>query len=239
MAKSIIHLADSRGKADHGWLKSFHTFSFSSYHDADRVHFGALRVLNDDRVAGGQGFGEHPHNNMEIISIPLKGELRHQDSMGNKGVIRPGEIQVMSAGTGIYHTEYNNIPDEATEFLQIWVFPNKRDVEPRYDQIQLAYKQHPNRLQQILSPDIGDEGAWIHQNAWFHMGVLEKGIDSTYALKDAANNGVYIFVIQGSITVEGQLLNKRDGYGMWDIEKFTLSALTDAEILLMEVPMSI
>lgn len=239
MAKSIIHLADSRGKADHGWLKSFHTFSFSSYHDADRVHFGALRVLNDDRVAGGQGFGKHPHNNMEIISIPLKGELRHQDSMGNEGIIRPGEIQVMSAGTGIYHTEYNNIPDEATEFLQIWVFPNKRDVEPRYDQTRLVYKQHPNRLEQILSPDIGDAGVWIHQNAWFHMGLMEKGNDTTYTLKDAANNGVYIFVIQGSITVDGQLLSKRDGFGLWDIEKLTLSAVTDAEILLMEVPISI
>lgn len=239
MAKSILHKAGSRGGADHGWLKSFHTFSFASYHNPDRVHFGALRVLNDDWVAGGQGFGEHPHNNMEIISIPLKGELRHQDSMGNRGVIKPGEIQVMSAGTGIYHTEFNNIPDEATEFLQIWVFPNKRDVQPRYDQAKLSYKKHPNQLEQVLSPDRESAGVWIHQNAWFHMGCIAQGNKTTYTVKDGANNGVYVFVLNGSILVDDQALDRRDGYGLWETETFTLEATADAEVLLMEVPMII
>ncbi|PRD46297.1 pirin family protein [Sphingobacterium haloxyli] len=239
MAKSILHKADSRGKADHGWLKSFHTFSFASYHNPDRVHFGALRVLNDDQVAGGQGFGEHPHNNMEIISIPLKGELKHRDDMGNAGVIRPREIQIMSAGTGIYHSEFNNIPDEAAEFLQIWVFPDKQNVEPRYDQVALNYKQRPNLLEQILSPTPEDDGVWIHQNAWFHIGIFEKGNSTEYSLKDPANNGVYIFVLTGSVQVGDQILNKRDGYGLWETETFTLEATADAEILLMEVPMEL
>lgn len=239
MAKTILHTADSRGKANHGWLKSYHTFSFASYHNPDRVHFGALRVLNDDRVEGGQGFGEHPHNNMEIISIPLKGELKHRDNMGNTGVIRPGEIQIMSAGTGIYHSEFNNILDEATEFLQIWIFPNKRNVAPRYDQVKLNYQQQPNQLEQILSPNPGEQGVWIHQNAWFHIGLLEKGNGTAYTLKDPANNGVYIFVLNGSIKVGDQALDKRDGYGLWETERFTLEATANAEILLMEVPMEI
>src|SRR5690606_33568939 len=183
MAQSILHLADSRGKADHGWLKSSHTFSFAGYHDPNRINFGALRVLNDDQVAGGRGFGEHPHDNMEIISIPLKGELKHSDSMGNETVIKPGEIQVMSAGTGIYHTEYNNSKDISTEFLQIWVFPNKRNVNPRYDQVALAYKDNLNTFEQILSPDPDDAGVWIHQNAWFHIGSFEKGRSAEYMFK--------------------------------------------------------
>jgi len=239
MAKSVLHLADSRGKADHGWLKSFHTFSFASYYNPDRVHFGALRVLNDDSVEGGKGFGAHPHDNMEIISIPLKGELRHGDSMGNKGVIKPGEIQVMSAGTGVYHEEFNNLPDEAAAFLQIWVFPNKRNVQPRYDQIKRNYQNQPNRLEQILSPHPDDEGVWIHQNAWFHIGTFEKGHQTYYALKDPANNGVYVFVLRGDITVNGQALHPRDGYGIWDVDRLNLSADTDAEVLLMEVPMEV
>jgi len=238
MAQSILHLADSRGKVNHGWLKSAHTFSFGSYHDSKRIHFGALRVLNDDHIAGGRGFGEHPHDNMEIITIPLSGALKHKDSMQNEAVIRSGEIQVMSAGTGIYHMEFNDNQDIPTELLQIWIFPNKRNVEPRYDQISISYKENLNRLEQILSPYPEDEGVWIHQNAWFHIGAFEQGKGATYSLK-AEGNGVYAFVIKGSVTVNGQLLNERDGYGIWDIDKLEIVAEKDAEILLMEVPMDI
>jgi len=238
MAQSILHLADSRGKANHGWLKSAHTFSFGSHHDPERIHFGALRVLNDDHIAGGRGFGEHPHDNMEIISIPLSGELKHKDSMGNEAVIRSGEIQVMSAGTGIYHMEFNNHQDIPTELLQIWVFPNKRNVEPRYDQTSISYKENPNVFEQILSPNPKDAGVWIHQNAWFHIGAFEHGKSIRYALK-AAGNGVYVFIIKGSVSINGQSLNERDGYGIWDTDSFEITAEKDVEILLMEVPMNI
>lgn len=238
MAKSVLHTADTRGQADHGWLKSAHTFSFASYHNAERMHFGTLRVLNDDRVSPGRGFGEHPHNNMEIISIPLKGALQHQDNMGHQGVIHPGEIQVMSAGTGIYHSEFNASRTEDVEFLQIWLFPNQQNVSPRYDQLEIDYKSRPNVLQQVLSPDSGDAGVWIHQRAWFNMGIFKPGADQKYSLKDPLN-GVYIFILEGSIKVGDQLLNRRDGYGLWEVSDFSFSAVEDAEVLIMEVPMVI
>lgn len=239
MAKSILHTADSRGKADHGWLKSYHTFSFAGYHDPDRVHFGALRVLNDDRVDAGQGFGQHPHQNMEIISIPLKGELKHRDNMGNEGIIRPGEIQVMSAGTGISHSEFNNSNTEQTAFLQIWVIPNKANVTPRYDQQKIHYREQINELEQILSPDQADKGVWIHQHAWFHIGRFDQHAHTTYNLKDPEHNGVYVFVLGGEVKIDQQKLQTRDGYGLWDISEFTLEAITEAEVLLMEVPMEL
>jgi len=238
MSQSILHLADSRGKVNHGWLKANHSFSFGSYHNPDRVHFGALRVLNDDYIAGGKGFGEHPHDNMEIISIPLSGELKHKDSMGNEAVIKHGEVQVMSAGTGIYHTEFNNSEEEAVELLQIWLFPNKRNVEPRYEQISIDYKKSINSFEQILSPDPNDAGVWIHQNAWFHIGAFEEGKSTDYSLK-AKGNGVYVFVIKGSIKVNGQIVDERDGYGVWDIENLQIHSENDSEVLLMEVPMNI
>jgi quercetin 2,3-dioxygenase len=233
---TILHKADTRGDADHDWLHSRHTFSFADYYDDERVHFGALRVLNDDTVAAGMGFGTHSHDNMEIISIPLEGDLEHKDSMGNVSVIKHGDIQVMSAGTGIYHSEYNKNKDKQVKFLQIWVFPDRRDVKPRYDQITLNTEDRHNRFQQILSPDPDDEGVWIYQNAWFHLGKFDKGFIADYYIK-AKGNGVYAFILSGEVTINNQQLNTRDGFGIWDVEKLSVKADTDAEFLLMEVPM--
>lgn len=238
MANSILHKADSRGGADHGWLKTKHSFSFASYYNPERMHFGVLRVLNDDIVAPGMGFGTHPHDNMEIISIPLEGDLEHRDSMGNTTVIRNGDIQVMSAGTGIQHSEYNRNKDKPVKFLQIWLFPNKKNVQPRYDQLSLQLKDRHNRLQQILSPSAEDDGVWIHQDAWFHIGHLDNGKTIDYSLHKKSN-GVYAFVLKGSLEINDQALEARDGYGLWDIDSIRLKASADAEVLLMEVPMSI
>ncbi|HAN79721.1 MAG TPA: hypothetical protein DCQ31_19140 [Bacteroidales bacterium] len=237
MKNTVLHKANTRGHANHGWLNSYHTFSFANYYNPERVHFGALRVLNDDTVEAGQGFGKHPHDNMEIISIPLEGDLEHKDSMGNVTVIKHGDVQVMSAGSGIFHSEYNKNKDKRVKFLQIWVFPDRTNVKPRYDQITLKLQDRVNKLQQILSPNADDEGVWIYQNAWFHIGKFSKEIETEYTLK-ANGNGVYAFVLEGDFTIDNQELNKRDGFGIWDIEKFKLKSLSEnAEILLMEVPM--
>lgn len=237
MENTVLHKADTRGNANHGWLNSYHSFSFAGYYNPERMHFGVLRVLNDDTVNPGMGFGTHPHDNMEIISIPLEGDLEHKDSMGNVATIKHGDIQVMSAGSGIQHSEYNRNKDKTVKFLQIWVFPNKKDVTPRYDQVTLNINDRHNKLQQILSPNADDEGVWIHQDAWFHMGKFDKGKEAEYAVKKKGN-GVYAFVLSGDVTVNGQKLNARDGFGMWDIDKVKLQADSDAEILLMEVPMA-
>jgi len=236
MTNTIVHKAETRGHANHGWLNSMHTFSFANYHNPERMHFGALRVLNDDTVEAGMGFGKHPHDNMEIISIPLEGDLEHKDSMENVSVIRHGDIQVMSAGTGIFHSEYNKNKDSRVKFLQIWVFPNKKNVTPRYDQITLDVADRHNKLQQILSPNPEDEGVWIHQNAWFHLGTFDKGISTEYKIK-AKGNGVYAFILKGDVTINEQILSTRDGFGIWDVDSFSVKADSDAEILLMEVPM--
>ena len=237
MAQSVLHKASTRGFANHGWLKSYHTFSFAGYYDPSRMNFGALRVLNDDQVQGGMGFGKHPHDNMEIISIPLEGDLEHKDSMGNTTVIRNGDIQVMSAGTGIYHSEYNKNADQQVKFLQIWIFPNKKNVTPRYDQISLLPENRKNKLQQILSPSPDDAGVWIHQNAWFHLGQFDAGEKSSYSIKLSGNGG-YVFVLKGSFSLNGTTLETRDGLGIWDTDAFALESLEDgSEILLMEVPM--
>lgn len=218
--------------------ESYHTFSFAGYYDPSRMNFGALRVLNDDQVQGGMGFGKHPHDNMEIISIPLEGDLEHQDSMGNTTVIRKGDIQVMSAGTGIYHSEYNKNANQEVKFLQIWIFPNKKNVTPRYDQISLKPEDRKNKLQQVLSPSPDDEGVWIHQNAWFHLGQFDQEQTCDYSFKQSGN-GVYAFVLNGSFQLDGQTLGKRDAMGIWDTSSITLQALEEgAEILLMEVPMN-
>jgi redox-sensitive bicupin YhaK (pirin superfamily) len=238
MQKTILHKAATRGHADHGWLNSWHTFSFANYYNPERVHFGDLRVLNDDTVEAGMGFDTHPHDNMEIISIPLEGDLEHRDSMGNVSVIRNGDIQVMSAGTGIFHSEYNMNKNRLVKFLQIWVIPNKKNVKPRYDQITLKPEDRHNKLQQILSPNADDEGVWIHQNAWFHLARFDKGVSAVYDLK-ANGDGVYAFVLSGEININGQALNSRDGYGIWETESLSLYSNSDAEFLLMEVPMSV
>lgn len=235
---TIYHQADSRGHANHGWLNSYHTFSFANYQNTDRMNFGVLRVLNDDTVSQGMGFGKHPHRDMEIISIPLEGDLEHQDSMGTSAVIRKGEIQAMSAGTGIMHSEYNKNKDEAVKFLQIWVFPKVLNVTPRYDQVSIKEGEKKNDFQQILSPNQNDEGVWIHQDAWFNLAKFDAGISKEYKTHKEGN-GVYIFVLSGTAKVGNQQLDTRDGFGIWDTDRFTLEATSDAEILLMEVPMNL
>lgn len=235
---TVLHKADTRGAADHGWLQSRHTFSFAGYYNPERVHFGVLRVLNDDVVAPGMGFGTHPHDNMEIISIPLEGDLEHKDSMGNVAVIKEGDVQVMSAGTGIRHSEYNRNKDKSVKFLQIWVFPRSKGVQPRYDQISLKDTHKRNVLRQILSPSPNDEGVWIHQDAWFHLGDFDKDVALSYALKKTGN-GVYAFVLSGSFVLEGQELNARDGMGIWNTDKLQLRSNSPGRILLMEVPMTL
>lgn len=236
---TVLHKANTRGHANHGWLDSHHTFSFANYYNPDRMHFGVLRVLNDDRVDPGMGFGTHPHDNMEIISIPLEGDLEHKDSMGNTAVIKNGDIQVMSAGTGIYHSEYNKNKDKLTKFLQIWVYPNKRNVTPRYDQITLKVADRQNKLQQILSPNPNDAGVWIHQDAWFHLGKFDKDKGTKYDFKKKGN-GVYVFILEGDFSINGITLNRRDGLGVWDSNSITVKALSkDAEILIMDVPMTV
>jgi len=229
-------LLGSSGHANHGWLDSYHTFSFANYYNPERIHFGALRVLNDDTVSAGMGFGTHPHDNMEIISIPTFGDLEHKDSMGTVSVIKQGDVQVMSAGTGVTHSEYNKNSDKPVKFFQIWIIPNKENVKPRYDQIKLKAEDRKNKLQQIVSPNPDDEGMWIHQDAWFHLGSLDKDTELIYNLKKNGN-GVYVFVIEGEVTVNEQKLSRRDGLEITDTEQLNIKADSEAEILLMEVPM--
>lgn len=238
MANKVLHKAETRGDANHGWLHSRHTFSFANYYNPDRMHFGVLRVLNDDIVAPGRGFNTHPHDNMEIISIPLEGDLEHKDNMGNVSVIRHGDIQVMSAGKGITHSEFNKNLDQEVKFLQIWVFPNRRNVVPRYDQLTLKLEDRKNKFQQVLSPNPDDPGVWIYQNAWFHLSTFDKGFTKTYKIK-SPGNGLYVFNLSGEITVDDQQLSPRDGLGIWDTDGVTIKANTNAEFLLMEVPMVI
>jgi redox-sensitive bicupin YhaK (pirin superfamily) len=239
MSNTIIHKAETRGNADHGWLKSKHTFSFANYYNPDRMNFGVLRVLNDDTVSAGMGFGKHPHDNMEIISIPLEGDLEHKDSMNNETIIKSGDIQVMSAGKGIYHSEYNKNKDKLVKFLQIWIFPNKKNVTPRYDQITLNLADRHNKLQQILSPNEDDEGVWIYQNAWFYMGKFDTDFITSYKI-NTIENGVYIFILNGNLLINNNEVNTRDGIGFTKTENIEIKALSqDAEILIMEVPMEV
>jgi len=234
--KKAFHAAETRGNANHGWLNANHSFSFANYQNPERMNFGALRVLNDDTIAAGMGFGTHPHENMEIITIPLEGDLEHKDSMGNIGVINKGEIQVMSAGTGVHHCEYNKNADQAVKVLQLWVFPKKQNVTPRYDQMSVRDLKKPNDFYQVLSPNSEDAGMWVHQDTWFHLGEfdVEKSLD--YTIKKPGN-GVYVFVIQGSFNVEGENLKKRDAIGIWDTETINFTAQSQSKVLLVEVPM--
>jgi redox-sensitive bicupin YhaK (pirin superfamily) len=233
----ILHKADSRGLADHGWLVSRHTFSFADYHNPERVHFGLLRVINDDIVKPGRGFGTHPHENMEIVSIPLAGSLRHQDSMGNKHVINAGEVQIMSAGSGLTHSEYNNSAQEDVNFLQIWVFPKEKNITPRYGQKLFAKSDRHNRFQTLVSPDKDSGAIWINQDAWFSMADLDAGITLKYR-KHRADSGFYFFVISGQVVIEGHDLGRRDGLGISEGNDVQISAQSQAELLCIEVPMT-
>lgn len=236
MKNTVLHKSNTRGHADHGWLNAYHSFSFASWYNPERVQFGALRVLNDDTVAAGMGFGTHPHDNMEIITIPLEGDLAHKDSMGNAETIKSGDVQVMSAGTGVNHSEFNPNNAVSTKLLQIWVFPNKKNVVPRYQQITLNPEDRKNKLQQILSPNPDDEGVWIHQDAWFSLGKFETNKTITYNLKKAGN-GIYAFILSGTVQIDDQELATRDGFGIWNVDSFEIKATTTTEFLLMEIPM--
>jgi quercetin 2,3-dioxygenase len=234
--KTVFHSEASRGHANHGWLNAKHSFSFASWQNSERIHFGALRVLNDDIVAPSMGFGKHPHDNMEIITIPLKGALKHQDSMGNSSIIEAGEVQVMSAGTGVQHSEVNAKHDEAINLFQIWIFPNQQNVSPRYDQIRYNEESMRNNFLQVVSPNPDDAGTWIHQDAWIHLSQMEEGKSLNYELKQKGN-GVYILNIEGTFEIANQLLEKRDAIGIWETESVTIHANKSGRLLLIEVPM--
>lgn len=233
----LFHPAASRGHADHGWLNAWHSFSFANWHNPERMHFGALRVLNDDTIAPGKGFGTHPHDNMEIITIVTEGALMHKDSMGNEGVIKAGDVQVMSAGTGVQHSEFNPDPQRRTKLFQIWLFPRQRNATPRYDQITLDPKDRVNRFQQIVSPDPDDAGTWIGQDAWFQLGKFDADRTERYAIK-RPGNGVYAMVMSGSAEIQGQRLSERDAIGVSDAAELAIKTGPEgAELLLIDVPM--
>lgn len=235
---TVFHKADTRGTANHGWLKANHSFSFANYYNPERMNFGVLRVLNDDTIAAGRGFGTHPHDNMEIITIPLEGDLKHKDNMGNGAIIKNGDIQVMSAGTGITHSEFNANDNMEVKLLQIWIFPNQKNVSPRYDQLKIKSISKENEFYQILSPEKNDDGVWINQDAWFHIGHFKEKTSKKYGIKKE-DNGVYIFIIDGQANINNQTLKARDGYGIWNIKEFEIEALANSRILIMDIPMSI
>ncbi len=234
--KTVLHTADTRGHAQHGWLSAHHSFSFGGFYDPKRMQFGALRVLNDDWIDGGKGFGKHPHDNMEIITIPLYGDLEHADSIGNHGIIRQNDVQVMSAGTGIYHSEFNANPTKKVNLFQVWVLPKKQDVPPRYDQKTYLPEGRHNQWQFIVAVD-DPNALQINQDAWFALGRFNKGLEARYDLKKEGN-GVYFMVVEGSAMVAGHTLGKRDAIGIWETGSISVTATSDAEFLLMEVPMS-
>lgn len=233
--KTISYKASERGHANHGWLNAKHTFSFAGYYDPAKIHFGALRVLNDDTVAPHTGFGTHPHDNMEIITIPLQGEITHQDSLGSEGTITAGEIQVMSAGTGIYHSE-KNLSAKELKLFQIWIIPNKRSVQPRYEQMQIETTK--NKFNQLVSPDQEDTGLWIHQDAWIHMIEMDALTEQTYALKQKGN-GVFIMNVEGELSVANELLQQRDAVGVVEADSVQITAIESSRVLLIEVPMEL
>jgi redox-sensitive bicupin YhaK (pirin superfamily) len=236
MKNSVLHLANTRGNANHGWLNAFHSFSFGSWYNPDRVQFGTLRVLNDDTIAEGMGFGEHGHDNMEIITIPLEGDLAHKDSMGNAETIKTGDVQVMSAGTGIRHSEFNPNADKRTKLFQIWLFPNTQNVTPRYQQITVNKEDQKNNFAQILSPNEADAGVWIHQDAWFYLSDFDKDFTKKLSLKKEGN-GFYIMNIEGEIAVNGEVLKTRDAIGIWETQEVEISANQNSKFLVMEIPM--
>ncbi|MBV6478628.1 MAG: Quercetin 2,3-dioxygenase [Ignavibacteria bacterium] len=233
---TTIHKADSRGYADHGWLKARHSFSFANYYNPKRIRFGLLRVLNDDIIEAGMGFGTHPHDNMEIVTIPLRGEIAHKDSTGNHGVIRAGDIQIMSAGSGLTHSEFNNSDKNDLNLLQIWVFPKEKDIAPRYDQKTFDSLERINQIVTLVSPDRSENTLWINQNAFFSMTDLRKDNSVEYKIIQKGN-GVYVFLIEGEANVSGNILIKRDAIGIEDTDSIELTAINDSKILIIEVPM--
>jgi quercetin 2,3-dioxygenase len=235
MMKTVFHAANSRGHADHGWLNAKHSFSFASWHNPERIHFGMLRVLNDDIVAGGMGFGKHPHDNMEIITIPLAGSIQHEDSMGFSEVIHAGEVQVMSAGTGIYHSEYNPSPDQELNLFQIWIFPKQKQVEPRY--AQRKYELNEGTFTELVGPEESGISTWIHQDAWLSMGTFKSGSSQEYQLK-RQGNGIYLMLVEGQIKIGDELLTQRDAIGISQTNQIQIEIKANAKILVIEVPMN-
>ena len=231
-----IHRAETRGYADHGWLKSFHTFSFASYYEPSRIHFGMLRVLNDDSIAGGTGFGTHPHDNMEIVSIPISGALEHKDSTGRHEIIKTGEVQIMSAGSGIRHSEYNASKTETAKFLQIWVMPKERNIEPQYGQKNFGEEAYNDNLKVVVSPEKTDDALWINQDAWFSLGNLKAGKTYNYASK-RADNGAYFFVMEGEVTIAGEKLGRRDAMGITDFSSLKIEVSAETKLLVIDIPM--
>jgi len=234
--KKILYTAETRGHVNHGWLDAHHSFSFGSYYDPSRVHFGMLRVLNDDIVQGGMGFGMHPHDNMEIVTIPLSGALEHKDTTGGAGVIKQYDVQVMSAGSGLYHSEFNHSKTDAVNLLQIWVFPKEKNITPRYDQKTYLPTDRINKLQIVVAPN-DTEALYVHQDTWFSLGNFDAGKSVDYNF-NKEGHGVYLFVIEGSVTVDNTLLNKRDAIGIYETNTIKISANTSAEFLLIEIPMN-
>ncbi|RYU89331.1 pirin family protein [Mucilaginibacter terrigena] len=234
--KTVFHPANERGHNDIGWLKANFSFSFGPYHNPEKVHFGALRVLNDDTIGEGMGFGSHPHDNMEITTIVLEGAVEHKDSMGNKGIIKPGDVQVMSAGTGVVHSEYNPSQTEPAKALQIWVFPKVRNIQPRYDQKNFTEVMVQNQFTTMISPVKSDDTLWLNQDTTFSQGKFDAGQTVDYTIK-TAGNGAYIFVIEGDVNIAGTALNKRDAIGVYDTEEFTIETNSESRILIIEVPM--
>lgn len=232
-----IHKAADRGGADHGWLKAKHYFSFGGYHNPEKVHFGLLRVLNDDHIAGGGAFPTHPHDNMEIVTIPFTGALKHKDSTGGAGIIQAGDIQIMSAGTGVQHSEANESKTEPVTLFQVWIFPKERNIKPRYDQRNFDIKDRQNNWQVVVSPNEADNALWINQDARFALSKLDAGKTLTYE-NAFPGNGVYLVVINGSVEIDGKRLDKRDAAGISDTDSIQIKALEDAELLAIEVPMN-
>ena len=235
--KTIIQKAAERGSGDYGWLKPNYYFSFGNYHNPEKVHFGLLRVLNDDFIGGGGAFPTHPHDNMEIVTIPLTGALKHKDSTGGQGIIKAGDVQIMSAGTGVQHSEANESATEPVTLFQIWVFPKERNIKPRYDQRNFDIGERVNKWQVIVSPNDEDKALWINQDARFALTKLEAGNTLNYQ-NSFKGNGVYLVVINGVIELDGKKLEKRDAAGIYEADSFTIKATEDAELLAIEVPMN-
>ncbi len=235
--KKIVHKGQDRGKAEYGWLHSRHSFSFGNYYDPEKVNFGLLRVLNDDTVESGAGFGTHPHDNMEIISIVLEGELAHKDSMGSKSVIYKGDVQVMSAGTGITHSEFNNSKDKLVKFLQIWIFPDEQGIKPRYEQDKFSIDDLTNRIQTVVTNNGNDRTLLIHQQAAISLGQLSKDKSTQYKFR-VGGNGIYIFNLEGSLNVSGEIINERDAIGLWKTDEVEIKATKDSKFVVIEVPMN-